>query len=214
MVADPLSLWVGGSLLFTPRCGIIAAMYSVPTEFAERLHQEFDGRLRVRWSHAERAFVVEQKIARGLADQFPVLDDQDDLIRLRDGYIKVMSVNTGTKVPCPTKGCLSEFQLPTVFESWMLECARCKAKGYPYQHVFGFFELNDRLIEYLRSLDPLKGASRRNRDRVDRTNDRTIASHERLSDNLLEDAVSDHFLQIAGIPHTGYTGKVFPGTEL
>jgi hypothetical protein len=186
-------------------------MYSVPEEFAERLHQEFDGRLRIRWSRPEQAFVVEQRIARRLADSFPVLDDQDDLLRLRDGYIKVMSVNTGTRVPCPRKGCLVEFKLPTPFETWLMECPACKAAGYSHQHGMGFFELNDRLLEHLRALDPTKGASRRLRDKVDAANRRVHLGHDRLSDNLVEDVVSDNFIQIAGIPMTGYTGKEFTG---
>jgi hypothetical protein len=186
-------------------------MYSVPADFADRLASEFDNRLRIRWSYQEQAFVVEQKVSRRLADAFPVLNDQDDLLRLRDGYIKVMSVNTGTRVPCPRKGCTVEFKLPTPFVSYLMECPECRACGYPYQHAAGFFELTDRLIEHLRSIDPLNGASRRNRDRVDRTNETIEQAMEREANNLLEAAAKDNFTQMAGIQSVGYTGKIFTG---
>lgn len=183
-------------------------MYSVPSDFDDRLRDEFDNRLRVRWSYWEGAFVVEQRIARGLADAFPVTEGDDDRIRLRDGYLKVMSIRNGDRMPCPQ--CGFTLRVP-IFETRLISCEYCRLKGYPHQFPAGFFELNDRLIEYLRSIDPLKGAARRNRDRVDSTNRRIERSHDRMSDNLLEDAVSDNFNQIAGIPMTGYTGKEFTG---
>ena len=177
-------------------------MYSVPPEFAERLDHEFDGRLRVRWSIPEGAFVIEQKIARGLADLFPAEEHEDAKIRLRDGYLKIMSVRNGDRMPCPR--CGLTLRVPK-FEIRLLECGYCKRRGYDYQHPAGFFELNDRLLEYLRSLDPKKGGSRRNRDRVDINNKKVEVAHEHEADNVLEAAVSNSFTQIAGIQSVGWT---------
>jgi hypothetical protein len=186
-------------------------MYSIPDEFAERLQSEFDGRLRIRWSYSESAFVVEQRIARKLADSFPVLGHEDDKIRLRDGYIYLMSIRPGDRMPCPN--CGLTLKVP-VFETGLISCSYCQPRRYDHQHIAGYFELNDRLLEYLRALDPLKGGSRRNRNRVDQTNARVEKGQHRYAGNVLEDAVFDQFTSIAGIPSVGYTGKVFPGTEL
>jgi hypothetical protein len=186
-------------------------MYSIPPEFAERLEREFDGRLRVRWSYQEGAFVVEQRVARRLADSFPVLGNDDDRIRLRDGYLKILSVRNGDRMPCPE--CGLTLRVP-IFETRLISCEHCRLKGYNHQHAAGFFELNDRLIEYLQALDPMKGRARANRNRVDLANASVSRSHERTSSNLLEDAVSDNFLTIAGIPRSSLAGsKIMPGSE-
>jgi hypothetical protein len=187
-------------------------MYSIPDEFAERLQNEFDGRLRVRWSPIESSFVLEQKISRGIANAMPRHGDteHDDYIRTRDGYLKIMSIRNGDRMPCGT--CGATLRVP-IFETAQVNCEYCQKKGYPYQYFAGYFELNDRFLEHLRSLDPLKGGSRRGRNRVEKVNSSLERGLDRAHYNVLDDAVSDNFTSIAGIPSVGYTGKVFPGTE-
>lgn len=180
-------------------------MYSIPVEFEERLADVFHDRLRCRWSHAEHAFVIEQRIARRVADAFPVLNDRDDLIRIRDGYMQVMSVRNGDRMPCPNPSCFHDLRVP-MFETRMLQCEHCHTYA-----VAGFFELNDRLIDYLRDIDPLRDGPLRKQHEVNFANHRNTLSQERVAHNLLEDAVSDNFTQMAGIQSVGYTGKVFEG---
>ena len=179
-------------------------MYSIPTEFAERLHNEFDGRLRVRWSYAEEAYSIEQKIARGLADAFPVTDNKDNLIRLRDGYMQIMSVRKGDRMPCPT--CGLTLKVP-IYETRLIECSYCKAHNNVYQYVAGYFELNDRLIDYLKSIDPALGRGRTRAKEVDFNNARMQAVQEADALNDLHSAGLQDFNQIAGIQSVGYTGK-------
>jgi hypothetical protein len=183
-------------------------MYTVPADFAARLHREFDGRLRLRWSNARHEFHLEQKVRRGLADGL-VRDTHDDAgIRRRDGYLYILSIRPGTRMPCPR--CASELQVP-VHEIREVSCGYCKLKGQEHRVAAGFFPLNDSLIDYLKRLDPEREASRRLRQQVDGHNLATQTRLEQSVSNATTDAANDDFNRIAGIPSVGYTGKEFRG---
>lgn len=183
-------------------------MYSAPPEFTDRLEREFDGRLRLRWSHKAGEWQVEQRVARGLVN-FPVRDDQDDeRIRLRDGYFYVMSIRQGDRMPCPK--CGNTLKVPHL-EIRELSCYQCKLRGYEHRVSAGYFPLDDRLIDHLKRIDPLRGASKALRSKVDQHNQRhTDQQRQRVLDQTY-DAGADDFNRIAGIPSVGYTGKEFVG---
>lgn len=182
-------------------------MYTVPADFAARLDAAFKGRLRVRWSNAKQEFHVEQRVARPLVS-FPTTEHDDDSIRLRDGYLYLMSIRPGTRMPCPR--CGLEVQVP-VRDIRQVSCKFCKARGNEHRVVAGYFPLDETLIDYLARLDPERDASKRLRNEVDAANERLM---QRQRQQVLEaslDVMNDDFARIAGIPSVGYTGKEFRG---
>lgn len=177
-------------------------MYSVPQDFHARLTREFDGRLRVRWSQRKQEFHVEQKIRRGLLD-FPVeSDSNDDHIRLRDGYLFLFSVRPGSRMPCPR--CASELKVPQL-EIREVVCDFCKLMGKEYRVPAGYFPLNDQLIEYLKTVDPLRSQSSAAKNRVDKHNLSVMAAQQQEVLNRSLGHAADDFTQIVGIPMTGYS---------
>lgn len=183
-------------------------MYTVPTDFAKRLDREFRGRLRLRWSNRKQEFQLEQKVRRALAEG-PVKDSQDDDgIRRRDGYLYLLSVRPGTRMPCPR--CNTEVRVPE-FEFREVSCPMCKLAGREHRFSAGYFPLTDLLIDHLKTLDPEREATRRLRDQVNAANTRLQQQSERQVLDRMADAVTDDFTRIAGIPMTGYTGKEFRG---
>jgi len=173
-----------------------------PRAFTERLQDAFDGRLRIRWSNAAHEFQIEQRVARGLIN-FPAALTDDEHIRLRDGYFYVMSVRTGDRMPCPR--CEATLRVP-VREVKELSCDRCRANGLEHRVAAGFFPLDDTLIAHLQSIDPLRGASRELRAKIDAHNARhTEAQRQSVLDKAYA-AGADDFNRIAGIPNVGYTG--------
>lgn len=184
-------------------------MPTVPVEFAERLHEAFDGRLRARWSTQRNEFQIEQRVARGLVN-FPAPDDNDEMIRLKDGYFYVMSIRNGTTMPCP-KHCGTDLQVP-VHEIRELSCPTCRAKGVEHRVSAGFYPLDDRLIDYLRMIDPMRGASRDLRNKINDHNQKFTDAQRAKVMGQLTDAAADDFDRIAGIPKTAIS-SVMPGTE-
>lgn len=183
-------------------------MYSAPQEFVEELDRHFDGRLRIRWSNSANEFHIEQRVARGIMN-FPVPDENDDeRIRLRDGYFYVMSVRNGDRMPCPKCAYTLKVPLRAIKE---LSCPQCKLRGVEHRVSAGFFPLDNSLIDYLKMIDPMRGASRELRDKINKHNaDFTRAQQQKVLDDAVA-AGSDDFARIAGIPSVGYTGKEFTG---
>ena len=173
-----------------------------PAHFVKQLEQAFEGRLRIRWSHSTHEFQIEQRVARGLIN-FPMALNDDEQIRLRDGYFYVMSIRSGDRMPCPR--CRYQLVVP-VHEIKELSCERCKVAGLEHRVSAGFFPLDDTLITYLKAMDPLRGASRELRAKVDAHNERyTKAQRQAVLDRTYA-AGADNFNRIAGIPNVGYTG--------
>ena len=184
-------------------------MPQVPVEFAERLHSVFDGRLRIRWSNVTNDYQIEQKVARGIIN-FPPGLSEDETIRLQDGYIFVMSIRNGDRMPCPRCGSTLRVPLREIKE---LSCPSCKTNHSEHRTAAGFFPLDDSLIQHLESIDPLKGMSRALRNKIDAHNEKYTADQRQ---KVLDDAWSkgaEDFNRIAGIPTKGYSGVMLPGSE-
>ncbi|NBV25387.1 MAG: hypothetical protein EBS05_26170, partial [Proteobacteria bacterium] len=177
-------------------------MTEAPAEFVERLQAAFEGRLRIRWSNAAHEFQIEQRVARGLIN-FPAALTDDEHIRLRDGYFYVMSIRSGDRMPCPR--CQQQLTVP-VREIRELSCPRCKAQGLEHRVAAGYFPLDDTLITYLKAMDPLRGASRELRAKVDAHNAAYTESQRQTVLDKAYAAGADDFNRIAGIPHVGYSG--------
>lgn len=175
----------------------------VPDEFAARLHAAFDGRLRVRWSSTQQEWHVEQKVARGLIN-FPSAISDDEAIRLKDGYHLVMTIRTGDRMPCPKCGLTLSVPLRS---STMVSCERCRQKGLEHRVAAAYFPLDDTLITHLQAIDPLRGASRELRAKVDAHNAKVMQAQQQRTLDQMTQAAGDDFSRIAGIPSVGYTGK-------
>lgn len=183
---------------------------TVTREFEDRLQREFDGRLRLRWSNRAGEFQVEQKV--GVGREAPISDnDEDDLVRARDGYAYVMSVRDGDRMPCPT--CNYTVQVPYL-EVAHIRCPYCKFKGRNTYMVAGYFPLNDNFINYLKERDPLRGASKELAAAMDRRNEALAKSAEQAHADRAVAAFDDSYRRVVGIPQTGYTGKILEGTQV
>lgn len=182
-------------------------MYTVPADFAARLDRAFQGRLRVRWSNAKQEFHVEQRVSRALAD-FPVVPSDDHSIRLRDGYLYLLSIRPGTRMPCPK--CGLTLAVP-VREFQNISCQMCKLNGYEHRVSAGYFPLDDTLIDYLAQLDPERGMSQTRRRAVDAHNATLLARQRQQVLDASLDVMNDDFRRIAGIPSVGYTGASVKG---
>lgn len=177
-----------------------------PTTFTRQLKDEFQDRLRIRWSAKRREFHIEQRVGRMAPNPCRIDEGDDDLIRARDGYIHVMSISPGDRTPCPE--CHFELQVP-VMDTADIRCPYCQIKGRTTRVVAGYWPLNERLIDHLRKLDPLRGHSHELAAEADRRNvARLKAAEANLSDTVIS-AADDDYRRLVGIPSVGYTGKEF-----
>jgi hypothetical protein len=176
-----------------------------PESFVEKLEREFRGRLRIRWSREANAWHIEQKVKRGL---FPGTkpskkgwdETTDAYIRGRDGYIHVLSVTTGDRMPC--RRCRAELKVP-YNETHFITCQRCKRAGIESHYSVGFFPLGDMLIDALRKLDPENPHSERLAAELDAQNE---ALAKRMEHDAVQNSIAafnDDYRRIIGIP-TGY----------
>lgn len=184
-------------------------MPQAPQEFVERLHSVFDGRLRIRWSNVTNEYHIEQRVARGMIN-FPPGLTPDETERLRDGYIYVMSIRNGDRMPCPKCGTTLRVPLREIKE---LSCGQCKKNGVEHRVAAGYFPLDDTLITHLQSIDPLKGMSKALRNKIDAHNAKyTAEQRQKVLDNVYSKGAED-FNRIAGIPTKGYSGVILPGSS-
>ena len=175
-----------------------------PEEFVSRLDSAFDGRLRIRWSAAEGAYHIEQRVARALVN-FPAGTSDDEALRLRDGYHLIMVVRTGDRMPCPRCGATLKVPLRS---STVVTCDTCRQRGLEYRMAAAHYPLDDTLIDHLKSIDPLRGMSKALRAKVEAHNAKLTEQQQQAVLDQLTSKANDDFNRIAGIPSVGYTGKV------
>lgn len=169
---------------------------NAPDAFIARLTSTFDGRLRIRWSDKERCFHIEQKVGRAVVAPIFIDSTRDDLIRARDGYHPVMTIQPGDRMPCPE--CNYTLSVP-VRETMDIPCPYCKLKGRQTRVVAGYWPLGDALIDHLRKIDPLRGHSHELAEEADRHNDMLLRSQENAALAPGEAAASDAYNRIVGI---------------
>lgn len=175
-------------------------MRTAPSAFTRRLDREFGGRLRIRWSSERGEWHVEQRVARAHLAQHRLNDNDDAGIRQRDGYDYLMAIREGDRMPCPR--CGRTVKVPVMVQGE----ARCSACDTRYGAAY--FPLDgDALMQYLRRLDPYLGWRDRILKDIEAANAAVPRRHERNLENAIETGVKDRWLDIAGIPHVGYTGR-------
>ncbi len=178
----------------------------IPDTFRKRLHRDFQGRFRIRWSHKRNEFHIEQKIATGMLLEPPKNPDGtwdkygDDYIRASDGYGYVMSICQGDRKRC--EGCGNDVKLPIrETKECVCVCGR--------RHRAFYYPLDDLLLLHLRWLDPLSGGVERARRKMEDANRRRELSAERHAFGELESATLENFNNLFDIQSVGYTGKVY-----
>lgn len=184
-----------------------------PESFVEKLESTFRSRLRVRWSVQRGAFIIEQKVRRGLFPGHKPTrkgwdETNDKYVQARDGVVEIMEVRTGTLMDCPK--CGHQLKVPFM-HSTAIRCDYCRLQGKEPAVNAVFMPLGDALIDYLKSIDPENPISESLADDVDRANCSLEASMENDAMNSTEASLRDRYKRMVGIPQVGYTGKEFRG---
>lgn len=160
-------------------------------EFERTLEKAFDGRFRLRWSDKLQEYHLEQRIGVG-RDLMPPVDEEgnydtynDDWIRARDGFFKIMSVRAGDRMPCPR--CGFDVKIPTM-ETRQVSCPYCSyGKDDPKRQrwLASYFPLNHTLIDHIKEIDPENDGPERAKQR---SQARRKAYLERLRKEALDEA--------------------------
>lgn len=175
-----------------------------PQSFVDALERTFDGRLRIRWSAAERQFHIEQKVGRAVVPPVRIDEGRDDLIRARDGYHPVMTVTPGDRMRCPS--CNYDLKVP-VRDTHDIRCGYCQMMGRTTRVVAGYWPLDDSLIEHLRKIDPHRDAQKELAEEADQHNRLLLKAQEDAALAPAMAAFNDDYRRLVGIPMVGYTGK-------
>lgn len=180
-----------------------------PESFVEKLDREFRGRLRIRWSNERSAWLIEQRVRRGLfPGQKPTRkgwdESSDRYTQYRDGTIEVMEVRTGTLMDC--RRCGSELKVPFM-DTTAIRCNYCRMRGHDPSMAAVFIPLNDTLINHLKSIDPSNPISESLADDVDRANEFLDASRERDVMTYVEAGNRERYNRLVGNLQIGYTGR-------
>jgi hypothetical protein len=178
-----------------------------PQEFVRRLHEESGGDLRIRWSNKRDEWHIEQKVARATLVDCPVSEDDDELIRARDGSVFVLAVRTGDRMPCPL--CGIELHVPT-HQFGEVRCEYCRMMRRDGRYVAGHFPLGDALLQHLRRLDPKRGWRDGEKERLDARNKRLQAVRERDYSNHIEATTKENFRDLFSIGQWGYNSPAHP----
>ena len=175
--------------------------------FVKHLTNDFNGRFRLRWSAKRQEFHLEQRVQTGQIIPPPIdesgrWDTYDDgFVRARDGYLYVMAIRNGDRMPCPVCG------LPVavpVMETRESICDHCRFQGRDGRYIAAFYPLNHVLLEHLRDIDPMNGGPQRVRQRIRaRQLDRQSREFKQQLD-AAELMVMDDKYQIENRPMVGY----------
>ena len=184
-------------------------MLRVPESFEDKLKSEFRGRLRIRWSHQRKGWLIEQKVARGL---FPGTkptkkgwdESSDPYVQHRDGYVEIMEVRPGTSMDC--RRCGHELKVPFM-ETTHVKCGYCTLIGRQTYHAVVHMPLGDILINHLKTIDPENPISERLADDLERKNQALAASMEKDVINRTEAAFEERYLRLRDIPHVHLSGN-------
>ena len=169
----------------------------IPESFQRSLQEQFDGRLRVRWSPSTSTYQIEQRF-RAVRSRFAAPND-DEAIRDRDGFQFILAVAPGDRSRCPkcqrdTKIAVKQFK-----ES---RCEHCEAKL-----KICHFPLDESLLQHLRYTDPYRGGLERLQADLEASELAIAVAKQRDLRNKIESATKDDFKRLVGISQFGYTGR-------
>lgn len=181
-------------------------MSLTPDTFQRELTQRLGEDHRLRWSSAQQAWCIEQRVGNGVWD-LPLSTDpaeSDRTTRARDGYALVCTVQPRPFIVCET--CHFPIPVPEL-KIGEVRCAACKVAGrQPISKFVGYFPLCERLLQRLE-----RDSARRSREwrrEMDEQNAARAAAKQRAYDNDTEDILREHFNRIANIPQVGAGGII------
>lgn len=128
----------------------------------------------------------------------------DAYVRNRDGYIHVMSVRTGDRMPCPK--CGHDLKVPFM-QTNVIQCAYCKLLGKNSSVPALFIPLGDALIGYLKKIDPENALSEGLNERLDLEDDAYRREQENRVLRPTEAAFEDDYRRIVEIPTAHLSGR-------
>lgn len=187
-------------------------MSYIPPSFRARLQREFDGRLRLRWSHQRSAYQVEVQCGRRTHD-IPLHNPQDDdCIRAREGYARVMEVLPRPAFDCPARvsqepgapRCGVKLEVP-MRERVEVTCLNCRQHGRDGRTRAEYWPLDDRLLDRLKQIDPKRQWAHQQVNEMDLGNKRAEMRAELDTLNELDAFNLDYYSTLAGIPSFAYT---------
>lgn len=178
-----------------------------PQDFIDKLHTQSDGELRIRWSDGRGEWHIEQRVGRAVLEPSPVNRFDDEHIRARDGYVFVLAVRTGDRMPCPD--CGIELKVPLLHFA-EVKCDYCRLNGRDGRFPAGFFPLSDALLIHLRRLDPKRTWRADVKTQLDQRNKLMMASKEREYGNHIESVTKDYYNDMVGIGQWGYNSSAHP----
>ena len=133
------------------------------------------------------------------------LDEEDDsLIRARDGYWLFLEFTPGDRMPCPT--CGATLHVPHC-KTAEVACQPCKQHGRDGRHWASYWPLGEVLIDYIKKCNPERGGISVIKAECDAENHTRLAQAERDFQNYNEAIWSEAHPQVVGIPQVGYTGR-------
>lgn len=173
-------------------------MLTPPEWFQETLHQESNGKFRIRWSVARDRWQIEEKAARARMADRPISITDDEKIREYDGYTLFAEVAPGSRIKCDR--CqrwmkVEEQQFKTS------RCGHCRK-----EHKAFYWELSDSLLQHMRKVDPDRGGIERVFQEVDEKTRIRNRSNVRDGRNYRESVGKDTFNFVHDIQSVGYTG--------
>lgn len=187
-------------------------MSYIPPDFSARLEREFGGRLRMRWSEQRRAYQVEVQCGRRTHD-IPLFNPQDDdKVRGRDGYARVMEILPRPHFECPTRvskepgapRCGVRLEIP-IRERVEVTCLNCRMHGRDGRTRAEYWPLDDRLLDRLKQIDPKRQWAHQQVREMDLTNHRTQLAAEMAALGEIDAMNFDLYPYIAGIPQFAYS---------
>ena len=134
--------------------------YVVPDGWRASFLTDFPG-YRVRWSLKERCWHIEQRTHGETIPPFRIDPTDDLLIRAVDGYWRVMALQPGDRMACPTivntyPRTLCGNQLPvTVRKTKESICSVCRRAGRDGRTMAGYYPFDETLLDALRRTNPL-----------------------------------------------------------
>lgn len=150
-------------------------LYVVPSDFRQKFLVDFPD-YRIRWSLDKSQWQIEQRCGRGALPPIQIDEQDDSLIRARDGYWLVMTFQPGDRMACPVDGTTMQVAHRKSAES---TCPTCRSKGRDGRIMAAYWPFGEALLARLKETDPLRGGIQRARDQADRHNQAILDEAER-----------------------------------
>lgn len=180
-------------------------IYSVPEGFEEALRTLFQGRLRIRWSLQESAWIIEQRVGAAALPPIRVDPGRDDHIQARDGFAPVMTIEPGTRMACDFCGLTLDVPIREIRE---VPCEPCLYRGRDARFLCTYWPLDSTLLDHLRAIDPEVHGGREMKSRIMAAlgaNDQLVSKIDKGATDNREAAGRYYFPQMMGIQSVGWT---------